>query len=354
MPETEDNPRRMTFLPVVERELRVAARRRATSLVRGAAAGVGLGMTAWILLADESSPQKAGSDLFVILAVLTFIYAGIFGTQVTADCLSEEKREGTLGLLFLTDLKGYDVVLGKLAATSLHWFYGMLAVVPVLAIPLMLGGVSQAELLRVVLVSVNLLFFSLSIGLWASSLCRRDSRAHGLSFFVALAILFTLPAVIQAVNPSIRNLRGANLSSPAYGCALAFDNASQLNRHFDFWLNAIITQFYSWTFLGFACWIAPRSWQDAVQRRTPFGQPSPRLAEDQCKQRTKLLALNPFLWRVSRGKFNGFAVWLMLAVVAALWLWAHFAFLGYRGKNSYYAPLDIVFLWWGGLMVKIW
>ena len=29
----------------------------------------------------------------------------------TADSLSAEKREGTLGLLFLTDLRGYDVVL---------------------------------------------------------------------------------------------------------------------------------------------------------------------------------------------------------------------------------------------------
>ena len=44
-----------------------------------------------------------------------------------------------MGLIFLTDLKGYDVVLGKLAATSLNGFYGLLAVFPLLAFPLLTG-----------------------------------------------------------------------------------------------------------------------------------------------------------------------------------------------------------------------
>ena len=45
-------------------------------------------------------------------------YCLLEGTRLAADCRGEEKREGTLGLLFLTDLQGYDVVLGKYLATS--------------------------------------------------------------------------------------------------------------------------------------------------------------------------------------------------------------------------------------------
>ena len=48
--------------------------------------------------------------------------AGLLGT---ADCVSSEKRDGTLGLLFLTDLKGYDVICGKLAANSVSVLYGL-------------------------------------------------------------------------------------------------------------------------------------------------------------------------------------------------------------------------------------
>jgi ABC-type Na+ efflux pump permease subunit len=350
-----NNPQRMTFLPVVERELRVAARRRTTPVVRVAAAAVGLCATGWVLMVDRGSPQEAGGDLFTVLAVFLFIYAGIFGTQVTADCMSEEKREGTLGLLFLTDLKGYDVVVGKLTATSLQWFYGMLAVVPVLAIPLLLGGVSHGELMRVVLVAVNLLFFSLSIGLWASALCRQGSRAHGLSLVVALAILFAWPAATQLRRQPNPNPRIAALSSPASGCALAFDNVYNRNPHIDFWLNAGITQFYSWSFFGLACWIAPRSWQDAVEGRTSRWRRWGHLPSNRFARRRKLLALNPFLWRASRPEFKRTAVWLMLAGVAAIWFWIRWATGGgIRSGSSFDPPVDIAFLIVAGLVLKTW
>jgi len=102
----------------------------------------------------------------------------------TADCLSEEKREGTLGLLFLTDLKGYDVVLGKLVASSLHAFYGVLAILPVMAIPLLVGGVTIDEFWRVVVVALNMLLFSLAVGMFASSISRDERRAMVLAFLI--------------------------------------------------------------------------------------------------------------------------------------------------------------------------
>ncbi len=343
----------MTFLPVVERELRVAARRRASHLVRVAAAAVGVGTTVWGLMVDNGSPQQAGSNLFHILAVFLFMYAGLFGNQITADCMSEEKREGTLGLLFLTDLKGYDVVFGKLTATSLNSFYGMLGVVPVLAIPLLMGGVSRGEMLRVVLALVNLMFFSLSIGVWASAVCRRESRAHGLSLFVALAILFAWPAVTQLKRPPNSSPHLANLSSPACGCAMAFDEYYNRNPHSDFWLSAAITQFYSWTFLGLACWIAPRSWQDVVVGK-PFWRRWPRTAFNNSKRRAKLLALEPFLWRASRPEFKRVTVWLMLAVLAALWTWTSRWASGTWIRNGFEPPVDFAFLICAGLFVKAW
>jgi ABC-type transport system involved in multi-copper enzyme maturation permease subunit len=102
-------------------------------------------------------------------AALYCLFSGVWST---ADCLSEEKREGTLGLLFLTDLKGYDVVFGKLVATSLNGFYALLAVVPILALPLLLGGITGGEFARMALVVVNTLFFSLALGICVSAVCR--------------------------------------------------------------------------------------------------------------------------------------------------------------------------------------
>src|SRR4029450_9547413 len=104
------------------------------------------------------------------------------GVFRTADCVSEEKRDSTLGLLFLTDLKGYDIVFGKLAATSLNAFYGLLALFPVMAIPLLVGGVTVNEFWRVVLVALNNMFFSLAVGLFCSAIGRDERKAMATAF----------------------------------------------------------------------------------------------------------------------------------------------------------------------------
>jgi len=115
----------MPLLPIVERELRVAARRPSTYRMRFLA-GLAV-MSLWFVLlvgTEMAVPAQLGRHLFNALGVLTLGFSMFAGVFLTSDCLSEEKREGTLGLLFLTDLKGYDVVLGKLAATSLDAFFG--------------------------------------------------------------------------------------------------------------------------------------------------------------------------------------------------------------------------------------
>ena len=113
----------MTFLPVVERELRVASRKRSTFRVRTYAAVAALLIGTVFFLLTTFGPGfgmlNLGKGLFSTLTWLNLAVALCAGLFFTSDCLSEEKREGTIGFLFLTDLRGHDVVLGKLLATSL-------------------------------------------------------------------------------------------------------------------------------------------------------------------------------------------------------------------------------------------
>ncbi len=337
----------MIFLPVVERELRVAARRRGTYWGRFVAALLGAGLAAWVLLVEGETNASIGQELLAVVSTVVFFYAAITGTLVTCDCLSEEKREGTLGLLFLTDLKGHDVVLGKLAATSVNAFYGMLAVVPVLAIPFVLGGVNRAEMVRVVLVSLNLLFFSLSIGLFVSALCRKDNWALGLSILIGLALVVGGPAATQLKHFPYPG--GALLSSPATGCFLAFEVNYSKNPHADFWENAAVTQLYGWIFFGLACRIVPWSWQDgAVGKRNLWRRVS--ASTQSFRSRRPLLEVNPFLWRVARVGRKRLLVWLMLGVTTLLWSryarWFSFSLLD--------PGADFLLLIPAGLILKAW
>ena len=134
-------PGDMSFLPIVGRELVVAARRPGTHRVRFWAALIVLGV--WLLVFSASryvasrgnGDAPAGGRAGCVRRVQPV--AGLFRRRA-----AEEKREGTLGLLFLTDLRAYDVVLGKLVASSLDTFFGLLAIFPILGLTLLLGGVT--------------------------------------------------------------------------------------------------------------------------------------------------------------------------------------------------------------------
>jgi hypothetical protein len=64
----------MTFLPIVARELRVAARRRGTYWIRLTAALAALGIGGFIMLIPEfRSPRTLGAALFVGLSVVAFV-----------------------------------------------------------------------------------------------------------------------------------------------------------------------------------------------------------------------------------------------------------------------------------------
>ena len=169
----------VTFLPIVVRELQVAARRASTFRVRFWGA-VGATLLGGLFLLATSLPgglAPGGRALFVTLTGVALGAALISGSILTADCLSRERREGTLGLLFLTDLTGWDVVAGKFVALSLVPWQAVLAIFPVTAMSVFLGGVTWGEFWRVLVVILVALFVSLAFGTWVSSRVTDDRHA---------------------------------------------------------------------------------------------------------------------------------------------------------------------------------
>ena len=143
--------------------------------------------------------------MFAALTTLAFAYGLLTGPFLTADSISSEKREGSLGLLFLADVRSVDVVLGKWLASSLTGLYGLLAALPSLGIPLLLGGVTPGEYARVALAVVNAMFFALAAGLMVSALSRDQTKA-------ILASLILVRALHQARITAWISSRAASTS----------------------------------------------------------------------------------------------------------------------------------------------
>ncbi len=320
----------MTFLPIVNRELRVAARRWSTYWLRSGAALAVIAAGTWlfVILHDEA-PRVIATTLFCVMTGSAVLYALLSGVRTTADCLSEEKREGTLGLLFLTDLRGYDVVVGKLVASSLNAFYAVVAAMPMLAIPLLMGGVTVGEFGRMALVALNTLFGSLALGLGVSALSHSGQTARGLTLLVLLVLAAGFPALggTLALWGKTRQFTWLLLlPSPGFSYYLALDFAYKLNSE-KFWYSVGFFNALGWLALALACAVAPRSWQDRPadaktlrwRERWQFWNYGD-LAE-RTGFRRRLLARNAFFWLASRVRLRPALVWAVLLLTACLWMW---------------------------------
>jgi ABC-type transport system involved in multi-copper enzyme maturation permease subunit len=320
----------MSFLPIVSRELRLASRRRGTYWLRSLAALAILIAGAWLFIMLQGAPTKEMAGfLFGVLTGGAVLFALLSGPRSTADCISEEKREGTLGLLFLTDLKGYDVVLGKLVAGSLNSFYTVVSMVPMLAIPLLLGGgITLAEFGRMALVTMDALFFSLTLGIWASSMCRSAQKSSAACSLVLILFVVMSPA-LGALVTTLQKAQSVNqiYLAPSVGFSyyLAFDGPYRLNKEW-FWISLGVVHAVSWMALVLASLITPRSWQDKRAgssrrgwreswRAWSYGNPQLRLVF-----RRHALELNPIFWLNARDRMKSVAPWLFLFLLGAVWL----------------------------------
>lgn len=262
--------------------------------------------------------------LFCLTSGLALGFCLLAGVFLTSDCLSEERREGTLGLLFLTPLRGYDVVLGKLVATSLPSFYGLLTVFPVLALPLLMGGISVGEFWRMALVLVVTLAFSLCLGLAISAFSREARQAMSATLLLILLIAGMLP-LLGGMQRWFLHQGASNVffwPSPAYAYSAVFDTGFNRGR---FWGSLSTVAALAAMALAFATIYLPRTWRESGEvqtrrkgggwlRRLRFGDESYRAG------RRLLLTQNPYYWLATRDRLARWLPGVVLFVLFVSWL----------------------------------
>lgn len=204
----------MVAAPLILRELGTLARRPKVRRGRFWMSAVTLAVVAVLMQLGGSGALfvSSGKALFDSLAHVVFWYCLLLGAVATSDTLSSEKREGTLGLLFLTDLRGGDVVVGKLAAATLAAGFGVVGLIPILAVLLPMGGMNLADLARTVLVWFTALGLSASAGMLASSLGRQERT----SLFAAIVGVFSVTVLLHEIAGTLEtHVRPANSEEDA-------------------------------------------------------------------------------------------------------------------------------------------
>lgn len=165
----------MNLLPLLSRELVASSRRASTrNLKLGFGAGSML-VAIWSLLVSNGT---SGRTIFLLLSGAAALLAMSAALVIASDTISRERREGTLGFLFLTDLRSLDVVAGKFAAAGLVPGMALLAMFPAFALCQLIGGVPAGLFWKMMAALVLTLAFSLSAALYVSAFCEDHRKAY--------------------------------------------------------------------------------------------------------------------------------------------------------------------------------
>jgi ABC-type transport system involved in cytochrome c biogenesis permease component len=289
-------------------------------------------------MSEQNMGVFAKQMFYSVLSSVVGIYALFAGIRNTSDNISVEKREGTLGLLFLTDLKGYDVILGKLCSAAIHSLYGMIAAFPVLGVALIGGGITGSEFLRGSLALVNVVFFAHAAGLAVSAYSLNGRRALGAGMLIAFMIMWGLPILVSLLAfarwtetshwlgmLSPLNALQMGLSPAGFNArSMMFGGAGIRFASSTFWPSLVVSHLFGWAFLIAACWHVPRCWQNVDVRtsvRNRLQQMWHGSTEARTNFRRRLVSINPFFWLASRTRFDPVltVVYLLGAMAVILW-----------------------------------
>lgn len=284
--------RGLTLPPVLERELRARTRGGGLGWQRLAAAAVAA--TALLILdfADDSSAAPTGQRLFLQLNGLTALALAFICPALTSDIISRERRENTLGLLRLTPLSPRQLVLGKAWSGLVHTAVLWLAAAPILGLPVVMGGITVAQVILSLVAQAALAVVSLAIGLAASAWTLQAANGLLVAYGLMLGTFLVCGAPGAIIAADL--FKGAAGGSPWVGAILTLG------------LAALVTV----TLLGLAGQEVASHWRsDPSEARParplawnagPGPADEPAAEPKDRRRRLRLLQRDPVRWLLSR------------------------------------------------------
>jgi ABC-type transport system involved in multi-copper enzyme maturation permease subunit len=209
----------MSVLSVIVRELRAQARQPLTHWLRmagGFSVVVAITMALWAVretthhvtglstMVPFAGParnqfQSFGTTLFGKMNLFIFASIWLFVPLASADALSREQREGTLPILYLTELRSLGIVVGKSFVHMLRAVSLFLTMAPWLTLPLVFGGVEVRDLAMALMLDFTAVLLAQAAGLLASTIPRDWLKSVILAELFALCLLLSMLVVHGAV-----------------------------------------------------------------------------------------------------------------------------------------------------------
>ncbi len=131
----------------------------------------------------------AGLRVFETITYLNFVFITVIGMSYFGSVITEEKEDGTLGLLRMTNLNPISILLGKSVSRLLGALLLILTQIPFTLLAVTLGGVSTAQVYTVYAVLLGFTFMLSNLALFFSVVCRRTPLAISWTVLVLVLML---------------------------------------------------------------------------------------------------------------------------------------------------------------------
>ena len=186
--------------PIFNREVLIIPRSQRFFLTRAGYGAILLVLiwTGWQIMIGWRTVYEVGilarfeQILFRALVLTQLLMMLFFAPIAAATSVAHEKDRRTFILMLMTDMADWEIILGKLGSSLLLITVLLAAGLPVLAISLLLGGISPSQLLQIELVTLATGIVGGSVGLIVANW--RDRTFQSLALTV-LAVVLGLAAI---------------------------------------------------------------------------------------------------------------------------------------------------------------
>lgn len=348
--------------PIFLRELVTVPRRKSHTGTRVALLGLLaiLGITTWqATVGFDRDPTlgevaRFGEVLFQLTVYVELVLLVFFSALSAASAVSQEKDRRTFILLLITDMRDYEIVLGKLLGSLLPITILLGISVPVLAMYLLLGGIDPEQVIQAALVLWATSFAAGSLGGLVALWRERTFQAVALTvLFIVLylglaqlvgafgnlylqACLDPVRAMATVIDPPVTGWNGL---APSYGFTLTMLLWCGLLNAFGIW------KLRKWNPSG----------EPIMQREGNQADPEANLNQEELKAframahaapgAVREVSQNPIFWRETRTLAYGrrpLLVKIAYAFVLAIILYSAFAKMSGGVVPSFAAAYGLV------------
>ncbi len=344
--------------PIFDRELLLLPRRPRHYLVRTAYLGLlwVLGLTAWQVTVGWTETATLGDQarfgllLFQILTTWVQVPLILFFAALSAaSAITQEKDRRTFVLLLITDMRSYEIVLGKLFGSLLQIAVLIIGMVPVLALFMLLGGVAPIQIAQAALVLAATALAAGAVGnmlaLW------REKTFQSLALSVLFLILYfccvRALSVVPSVLPQFVSLeaigRVQSWLDPflAMGSVVESAGSSRIHPAYGFAAAMVVlsSALAGWSILRLRVWNP--SGEPIMQREAPeVTEEKDRAKAHAAPGKARAVWANPIVWREMRTRAYGRRpILVKLAYFAVLGLIAAYAIGPLLTEPSSTAPV---------------